>query len=121
MLGTTHELSEEQETLFMQSGTMHLFAISGLNIGVVAGALQTLLLLIRLPPWARFVIGAVLLWLFVDITGGSPSAVRAFTMAVFLHAALVLRRPANLLAALLLSSVWRSAGRAACSCSARVS
>src|SRR5688572_3867194 len=58
MLGATNDLSEEQQTLFMQSGTMHLFAISGLNIGVVAGALQTLLLLIRFPPWARFVIGA---------------------------------------------------------------
>ena len=104
MLGTTHELSEQQQTLFMQSGTMHLFAISGLNIGVVAGALQTLLLLIRLPSWARFIVGAVLLWLFVDITGASPSAVRAFAMAVFLHAALVLRRPANVLAALLISA-----------------
>jgi competence protein ComEC len=104
MLGATHDLSEEQQTLFMQSGTMHLFAISGLNIGVVAGALQTLLLLIRFAPWARFVIGAVLLWLFVDITGASPSAVRAFGMAVFLQAALVLRRPANVLAALLVSA-----------------
>jgi competence protein ComEC len=52
----------------------------------------------------RFGVGAVLLWLFVDITGGSPSAVRAFAMAVFLQAALVLRRPANLLAALLASA-----------------
>ena len=104
MLGSTHELSTEQHTLFMQSGTMHLFAISGLNIGVVAGALQTLLLLLRLPPWLRFAIGLAALWLFVDITGGSPSAVRAFAMAAFLQAAFVLRRPANLLAALLLSA-----------------
>lgn len=104
MLGATHELSEEQHALFVQSGTMHLFAISGLNIGVVAGALQTLLLLLRLPSWMRFVIGAALLWLFVDITGASPSAVRAFAMAVFLQAAFVLRRPANVLAALLASA-----------------
>lgn len=104
MLGTTHDLSEDQRTLFLQSGTMHLFAISGLNIGVIAGALQTLLLLMRLPPWIRFLIGAALLWLFVDITGASPSAVRAFAMAVFLQAAFALRRPANILAALLLSA-----------------
>jgi competence protein ComEC len=104
MLGATHDLSEEQHTLFMQSGTMHLFAISGLNIGVIAGALQTLLLLMRLPSWGRFVIGATLLWLFVDITGASPSAVRAFAMAVFLQAAFAIRRPANVLAGLLLSA-----------------
>lgn len=105
MLGETHELSEEQHALFMQSGTMHLFAISGLNIGVIAGSLQALLLLLRLPAVARFAAGVVLLWLFVDITGASPSAVRAFVMAVFLQAAFVLRRPANPLAALVASAL----------------
>jgi competence protein ComEC len=94
----------DQDELFMQRGKMHLFAISGLNIGVIAGILQALLLLLRLPAWVRFVIGAALLWLFVDITGASPSAVRAFVMAVFLHAALVFHRPANVLAGLAASS-----------------
>ncbi len=105
MLGTTQELSEEQRTLFMQSGTMHLFAISGLNIGVVAVALESLLRLARLPIVARFVAGTTLLWLFVDITGGSPSAVRAFIMTAFLLAARVLRRPGNPFAALAASAL----------------
>jgi len=104
MLGATRELSDEQHALFMQSGTMHLFAISGLNIGVIAGALQALLLLVRLPAWPRFLIGAALLWVFVETTGASSSAVRAFAMAVFIQAALVLRQPANVLAALVLSA-----------------
>lgn len=104
MLGAIRELSDEQHTLFMQSGTMHLFAISGLNIGVIAGALQALLLLFRLPPWPRFLIGTALLWVFVEATGGSASAVRAFGMAAFVQAAFVLRQPANVLAALALSA-----------------
>jgi competence protein ComEC len=105
MLGATHELSDEQHTLFMQSGTMHLFAISGLNIGVIAAAIHVLLLLLRLPAWARFALGAAVLWLFVDITGASPSAVRAFAMAVFLQAAFALRQPGNALAALVASAL----------------
>lgn len=105
MLGETHELSDEQHALFMQSGTMHLFAISGLNIGVIAGALHALLVLLRLPRWVRYVVGVALLWLFVDITGASPSAVRSFIMAAFLQAALVVRRPANPLAALVASAL----------------
>ncbi len=104
MLGSTHELSEEQHMLFMQSGTMHLFAISGLNIGVIASALQAILLLLRLPRWLCFAIGTAALWLFVDITGAAPSAIRAFVMAVFLQAAFVLQRPANLIAALAASA-----------------
>lgn len=104
MLGETHELTDEQHTLFMQSGTMHLFAISGLNIAVIAGALQTLLRLARMPPWGCFLVGIPLLWLFVDITGGSPSAVRAFGMAAFFQAAHVLRRPASALPAIVASA-----------------
>lgn len=105
MLGSTQELSEEQRTLFMQSGTMHLFAISGLNIGVVALALESLLRLVRLPWILRFTFGTALLWLFVDITGGSPSAVRAFIMTTFLLAARVFRRPGNPFAALVASAL----------------
>lgn len=104
MLGEKHEMSEEQRTLFMQSGSMHLFAISGLNIGVIAAALQALLALARVPQWPRFVIGVTLLWLFVDITGASPSAVRAWAMAAFLQLAFVLERPANVLAGLVASA-----------------
>ncbi len=104
MLGKTSDLTPDQHTIFMQSGTMHLFAISGLNIGVIATALETLLLLVRLPRWARFSIGVPLLWLFVDITGAAPSAVRAFAMAVFFQTAIVLHRPANPLAALVASA-----------------
>lgn len=100
MLGETRELTEDQHTIFMQSGTMHLFAISGLNIAVIAGAIQAILGSLRLPPWLRFAVGTPLLWLFVDITGASPSAVRAFAMAVFVHAAFVCRRPVNPFAAL---------------------
>lgn len=105
MLGKTSDLTEEQHTIFMQSGTMHLFAISGLNIAVIALSMDTLLLLLRLPRWARFAIAVPLLWLFVDITGAAPSAVRAFAMSVFFQSALVLRRPANPLAALVASAV----------------
>jgi len=105
MLGETHDLSGEQRQVFMQSGTMHLFAISGLNIAVIAGALQALLLPTRLPAWLRFAIGAALLWLFVDITGAAPSAVRAFGMAVVVQAAWVLWRPVNPLAGLAASAL----------------
>ena len=72
---------------------------------MIAGALQAMLLLLRLPASARLVLSLSLLWLFVDITGASASAVRAFVMAAFLQVAFVLRQPASPLAALA-GSVW---------------
>lgn len=105
MLGDTHELTGPQHALFLQSGTMHLFAISGLNIAVIATVIHAALLLLRLPAVVRLLVGTALLWLFVDITGASPSAIRAFAMAAFVQVAWVLRQPANLVAALTASMV----------------
>ena len=105
LLGQQQELNAEQNGVFRQSGTMHLFSVSGLHIAVIAAAIQGILIVTRLPAAVRIVVGGVLLWLYVDITGGTPSAVRSFLMVMFIHAAQVLRRPGNSLAALVGSAV----------------
>jgi competence protein ComEC len=100
MLGQKHELSAGQDELFMHSGTMHLFAINGLHIGVVALAVHALLLLARCPRPAVTVLTLAVLWLDVDATGGSPSAVRAWLLVAAGETAFALRLPGNGLAAL---------------------
>lgn len=105
LLGQQQELSDGQKALFRESGTMHLFSISGLHIAVIAGAILGILSVLRLPPLARVIVGGVLLWLYVDITGGTPSAVRAFLMVMFLHVSHTLRVPGNPFAALVASAV----------------
>jgi competence protein ComEC len=79
---------------------MHLFAINGLHIGVVALALHALLAVLRCPRPIAALITLGVLWLDVDTTGASPSAVRAFLLVVGYETAFVLRRPINGLAAL---------------------
>ncbi|TAG29122.1 MAG: ComEC/Rec2 family competence protein, partial [Verrucomicrobia bacterium] len=100
LLGQKQELSLEQTDWFIRSGTMHLFAISGLHIAGIAVALQTLLALARMPKFAGFLAGTALLWIYVDITGGAPSAVRAFWMVTCVWASRQFRTPGNSLAAL---------------------
>ena len=105
LLGLQQELSEEQNQWFMRSGTMHLFSISGLHIAVIALALEGMLGLLRLPRLPRFLLSALLLWLYVDITGTAPSAVRAYLMVVLLQASFVLRLPVNPVATLALAAL----------------
>lgn len=105
LLGQKHELSDEHGTLFMRSGTMHLFAISGLHISVIAVGIQALLTILRLPPAMRFGVGMGALWLYVDITGGTPSAVRAFIMVVLVELARTFRTPGNPVSALTASAL----------------
>ena len=100
LLGQKHDLSDEQRDLFMHSGTMHLFAINGLHIAVVALALHSLLALLRCPRLPASLLVLAVLWLDVDITGASPSAVRAFLMVAMVEAAWALWQPANPFAAL---------------------
>ena len=57
---------------------MHLFAISGLHIAVIAGCLHGLLSVVRVPTRVAAVVGLLALWIFVEATGGTPSARRAW-------------------------------------------
>lgn len=104
LLGQAQDLTEEQDARFTQSGTLHLFSISGLHIGVIAAVLESLLALSRAPHWTRYGCLLMLVWLFVDVTGRAPSAVRAFAMIALVQGAFVLRAPASILSALVVSA-----------------
>src|SRR5439155_1969578 len=48
-LGLRHETPDDIEEPFQQTGTLHLFAVAGLHVGIVAQLLWILALLLRLP------------------------------------------------------------------------
>jgi competence protein ComEC len=106
LLGQKAELSSEQKDNFRSTGTMHLFAISGLHIGVVAAVFAQILFLLRVPGPIRPAIGLPLLYVYVEITGGAPSAIRAFLMVTFFWASFVIQRQRSPLAALAASAVF---------------
>lgn len=100
LLGEKAVLSAEQQNAFMRSGVFHIFSISGLHVGVIAMAIQSALQLLRVPRRAAIVTGLAVLWLYVEVTGGSVPARRSFLMIAFLLGSRVFRLPANPLAAL---------------------
>lgn len=95
VLGQKKDIDEERTALFLGSGTMHLFAISGLHIAVIATGIHFLLLFMRIPAWMRLLAGTLALYLYVQITGASPSAMRAFVMVALLQTSFLLRLPAS--------------------------
>lgn len=95
ILGERAQLPRETQTAFADAGTIHVFAISGLHVMVVAKILSVALLVLFVP--ARF-LGCVLIplvWLYVILTGSSPSAIRAATMASIYFAAPIFYRAPN--------------------------
>lgn len=106
LLGQKAQLTPAQKDRFRITGTMHLFAISGLHIGVIATVIWQMLLFCRLPakmtPW----IGLPLLYFYVEVTGAAPSAIRAFLMVTFFWASMAVQRQRSPLPALAASAVF---------------
>jgi competence protein ComEC len=105
LLGRKIELSKSQRERYRTTGTMHFFAISGLHIGVIATVIAQFLLLVRVPRAIGPCIGLPLLYLYVEITGAAPSAVRAFLMAAFFWASCAFQRQRSPYSALIGSAV----------------
>lgn len=86
VLGVRDETPEEIEEQFQKTGTLHLFAVSGLNVAILAQLLWTVGRTARLSrPWA---IGLMIpaLFFYAAVTGFNTSSVRAAVMASVLLA-----------------------------------
>jgi competence protein ComEC len=79
-LGIVQETPDDIEEPFQQTGTYHLFAVSGLNVAIVARLLWVLGILIRIPR--RWTIALIIpaLGFYAAITGLQTSSVRAAVM-----------------------------------------
>ena len=96
-LGWKTALTGEVSEPFMRSGTMHIFAISGLHIALIAGILVALFRVLRLPrSWCGALV-IPLIWAYTGVTGWQASAIRSTVMMTIVIAGWSLRRPSDLL------------------------
>ena len=65
---------------FKQTGLVHYLAASGMNVGVVGGAVWWLLGLLPLPWRLRLLGVMVMVWVYASLTGWPPSIQRAATV-----------------------------------------
>jgi competence protein ComEC len=110
-LGWKTALTGEVNEPFMKSGTMHIFAISGLHIALIAGILVSLLRVARVPrAWCGAVV-IPLIWFYTGATGWQSSAIRSTLMMTIVIGGWSLRRPSDLLnslaAAALIILLWQ--------------
>ena len=96
-LGWKADITSETYETFMQSGTMHIFAISGLHIAMIAGILVTVLRVVRVPRFWSGIVVIPLIWFYTAATGWQPSAIRSSIMMTVIVGGWALNRPGNLL------------------------
>ena len=99
LLGERARLPARTKQVFVESGTMHVFAISGLHVMAVAKVLVCLLALCGLSRRGAGAVAIPILWGYVHLIGSPPSAIRAVIMASFYYLAPLFWRRPNLLRA----------------------
>ncbi|MCR5183247.1 MAG: ComEC/Rec2 family competence protein [Opitutales bacterium] len=109
MFGERGRLPEIEKENFQLTGTMHIFAVSGLHVAIVALLLSWAGTALRLRERPRIFLILLLSWAYVQLAGGVPSATRAWMMICFYYVGKSLGRgnytvPAIALVALL--NLW---------------
>ena len=96
-LGWTTALTDEVSEPFMRTGTMHIFAISGLHIALIAGILVSLLRVLQIPRGFCGWLVIPLIWFYTDATGWQSSAIRSTIMMSVIIEGWAIHRPSDLL------------------------
>lgn len=109
LLGIRSDLDADLYQDYIDSGTVHILAISGLHVGIIT---MILFFLLKFLPqrgifkWLRLIIIFVSLWGFAFVVGLSPSVMRAVAMFTFVSIALAFERRQGKYDSLMLSMLF---------------
>ena len=95
LMGKKEALSKDQIQHFFYTGTMHLFAVSGLHVGVIGTFFFFLGRLLCLPKLIRLLLTGCGVWLYAAVVGFGPSTLRATLMITFMLLAQLFSRPVS--------------------------
>lgn len=99
ILGYKNLVSEDMYKAFSDSGAVHILAVSGMHLGVLATALAFFLDRWKTPKKSinvfKYIFVLIVLWFFAFITGAAPAMVRAAIMFTFILYAKYFKPAAN--------------------------
>lgn len=99
LLGQRQSINPKIYTNYINSGTVHILAVSGLHVGIILWLLNFLLqplLHLKNGRILKSITIVLLLWMFAFITGLSPSVTRAVTMFSIISIAMHYKRATNI-------------------------
>lgn len=82
LLGDRTDISEEIKTAFMNTGTIHVLAVSGSHVILVVAIIYFLFGLLRIPLKLKIIATIAALIFYTYLTGATPSVVRASIMSI---------------------------------------
>ncbi|GBD87827.1 comEC family competence protein [bacterium BMS3Abin03] len=103
LLADRREIDRETKTMFINSGVVHVLAVSGLHVGFIA--LIFLFLFGRFNVYLRSALTIAGLLIFMFVTGVPPSVFRATVMAVVIIIAFLTNRSSNIFNSLAIAAL----------------
>jgi len=97
VIGERAEIPADTHAAFQRTGVFHVFAVSGLHVGLVTAVVLVGLRAARVPRRWSGLVAIPLLVLYVFATGARPGALRALVMACVWLTGWVLVRPSDVL------------------------
>lgn len=82
LLGNRSMLSKNTKVDFDRAGIYYLLAVSGIHISILSGIFVKLLRAININRIKIHILAAVMVFLFMSVTGFSPSVIRAGVMTI---------------------------------------
>ncbi|WP_458628812.1 ComEC/Rec2 family competence protein [Winogradskyella sp. PC D3.3] len=107
LLGQRQSIDKSLYNNYVNSGTIHILAISGLHVGIILWILNFVFKPLLYLKYGRFIrpfILVCILWIFAIIAGLSPSVTRAVTMFSIISIAMHLKRQTNIYNTLVISA-----------------
>ena len=106
LLGSYKKMDQDLFNAYSATGAVHILAVSGLHVGIMAHIFQFLFGFIRIgkkkPVQVQALLLIVMIWAYALLTGAAPAILRAALMFSFLTVSRLLLRdssPLNILAA----------------------
>lgn len=109
ILGQRQDISKATYNNYVNSGTIHILAVSGLHVGILLIILNFLLkplLYLKHGNGIKLFLIVLLLWTFAIVAGLSPSVTRAVTMFTAISIAMHLKRSTNIYNTLAISAFF---------------
>lgn len=95
LLGDNSGISRENRQNFRDAGVSHLFAVSGMHMAVIGSCVFLLLTRLRLSRQLAALLAMAAVFIFMGVTGFSPSVNRAGIMSMVYYLGLVLSKRAD--------------------------
>ncbi|MCL2838086.1 MAG: ComEC family competence protein [Oscillospiraceae bacterium] len=105
MVGDRSDITDEVRLDFSRAGIGHILAVSGMHVGILFSILSFLLLKFRVRKLWAYIVGILVLLLFMSVALYTPSVTRATIMMIIFLAAYIFQKNPDQLTSLGIAAI----------------